>query len=339
MTDSGTSFEHLLRLSDDTGVFEHALGAVPRRECGYCVDDVARALIVIVREPRPDRAVAELGERCLAFLVHAQDPDGRFHNRLGYGRRWEDDAGTGDWWGRAVWALGTVAARHDQRWARDVARICFDRSATGRSSYPRTMAFAALGAAEVAAADPGDRAARRLLAAAGAVIGRPSDDPRWPWPEPRLTYANAVIPEALIAAGSVLEDDGLLRDGLALLDWLLGVETGDGHLSPTAVGGWGAGETRTVFDQQPIEAAALADACARALAVTGDPRWGTGIDLAVGWFLGDNDAGVPLLDVTTGGGCDGLTAAGCNTNQGAESTLALISTMQQSATSRCSAWR
>jgi hypothetical protein len=190
------------------------------------------------------------------------------------------------------------------------------------------MAFAAVGAAELLAVDPDDATARDLLLAAVAAIGRPTRDQEWRWPEPRLTYANALLPEALIAAGSALGDDGLVQDGLRLLEWLLAVETKDGHLSLTPVGGWGPGEVRATFDQQPIEAATVADACARAYASTGDARWLRGVDLAVAWFDGDNDAGLSLLDPETGGGYDGLTATGCNTNQGAESTLALIATAQ-----------
>ena len=321
-------FDHLLRLSDDTGVFEHAEGATPRREHGYCVDDVARALLVISREHDPAPEVAALGERCLAFVAHAQDADGRWHNRLGFDRRWQDAPSAGDWWGRALWALGTAAARHPRPWVRDTARPCFQRGATRRSPSRRSMAFAALGAAEVAASDPHDRSATALLADAAAVIGRPVDHPSWPWPEARLTYANAVLPDALIAAGAALRDDGLIDDGLRLLAWLLDTETGAGHLSLTPVGGWGPGEARRRFDQQPIEAAAIGEACARALAVTGDPVWQSGLDMAVAWFLGDNDAGVSLADPATGGGYDGLTAGGRNTNQGAESTIALISAMQ-----------
>jgi len=304
------------------------MGAIPRRGCGYCVDDVARALLVITRQPRPAPDVAALGERCVAFLTHAQGTDGGFHNRLGYDRRWEDAPGVGDWWGRALWALGTAAVHHPDSWVRDAARESFSLGATRRSPAVRSMAFAALGAAEMAGADPGDITALALLRAAAATIGRPSPDAGWPWPEPRLTYANALLPDALVAAGTALGDDRLVDDGLHLLAWLLATETRDGHLSPTAVGGWGPGEDRATFDQQPIEAASLADACARALACTGDARWSAGIDLAVSWFEGDNDAALALLDPATGGGYDGLTVSGRNTNQGAESTLALIATMQ-----------
>jgi hypothetical protein len=193
------------------------------------------------------------------------------------------------------------------------------------------MAFAALGAAEVLTAHPGHVPAVRLLAAIVPLVGRPDFGKAWPWPQPRLTYANAAIAEALIAAGSGLADDDVLAHGLGLLRWLLDVETFEGHLSVTPAGGWGRGEPRPAFDQQPIEAAALADACARAFELTGDERWADGVDRAVAWFLGDNDCRLPLYDQASGGGFDALTPHGRNTNQGAESTLAMVSTLQHAA--------
>jgi hypothetical protein len=331
-------FEHLLRLSDDTGLFEHAKGAVPRRECGYCVDDTARALVVISRQPSPVPAVIALGERCLALLNHAQVPGGSCHNRLGFDRRWEDEAGVGDWWGRSLWGSGTAAARGWSPRLRADALAHFDAGAACRSPWPRAMAFAALGAVEVIIAHPDHGGARDLLHDA-AVLLRPSlpdegGDARptgegWPWPEPRLQYANAAWAEALMAAGWGLGDDRLLGDGVRLLEWLLEMETVDGHLSLTPVGGWAPGEARPGYDQQPIEAAGLADACARAYALTGDGRFVAGVSRAVAWFLGDNDARVAMFDPITGGGYDGLEPGGHNDNQGAESTLALVSTLQQ----------
>jgi hypothetical protein len=324
------SFAHLLRMSDDTGLLEHARGATPRRWCGYCVDDVARGLVVVSREEDPAPEVAGLAACYLAFLSHALAPDGRCHNRFSYDRRWEDEPGNGDWWGRALWGLGAAAASHRDAWVRRDALDCFELGARCRSISPRAMAFATLGAADVLRVHPSHAGARGLVVDAVETIGRPAAGQAWPWPAPRLAYANAVLPEALIAAGSATGDDALLAGGLDLLGWLLDVETRDGYLSLTPVGGWAPGEARPGFDQQPIEAAAIADGCARAFSVSQDPRWLEGIDRAVGWFLGDNDAGVPMCDPHTGGGFDGLSATGRNANQGAESTLALISTMQQS---------
>jgi hypothetical protein len=156
-----------------------------------------------------------------------------------------------------------------------------------------------------------------------------SDDPAWPWPEPRLYYANALLPDAMIAAGVALERPALVARGLDLLGWLLARETRDGHLSVTSHGGSGPGEVGPSFDQQPIEVSTMADACARALLVDDSPKWLEAIAMANAWFDGDNDAKVIMWDPQTGGGYDGLHATVANQNQGAESTLALVSTRQQ----------
>ena len=158
------------------------------------------------------------------------------------------------------------------------------------------MAFAALGAAEVLDGSPDDPAALSLLTAATDVIGEPPANTAWPWPMTRLSYANAAIAEAVIVAGWRLGRDTVLRNGLRMLEWLLAGETRDGHLSVVPAGGWGRGEARPGFDQKPIEVAALADACVRAAAVTGDSSWLNGVSLCVEWFLGSNDTGVPVLD-------------------------------------------
>jgi hypothetical protein len=321
-------FAHLERLSDDTGLFEHARGSTPLRQHGYCVDDVARGLLVICREPAPSATLIRLAERYLAFLTHAQTADGMFHNRLSYDRRWVDEAGTGDWWGRAIWGLGTAAARAPLSRLRREAFTCFELACRHRSRWPRAMAFAGLGAAEVLAVIPDHDQARRLLADAVTTVGRVDVAADWTWPEPRLAYANAVLAEVYLAAGQHLGDASAADIGLRRLAWLLQVETREGHLSPTPVGGMAAGESRPGFDQQPIEAAALADACARALAMTGEVRWMAGLRLAVGWFVGDNDVRTGLI-TDAGGGSDGLCPTGCSENQGAESTLAMLSALQQ----------
>lgn len=324
-------YTHLFRLSDDTGLLEHARGAVPLREHGYCVDDAARGLVVACREPFPSSALVGLAERYLGFLAHGQSGDGRFRNRMGYDRRWQDEPDTADAWGRALWGLGTAASRGHSPWMRTAALELFESGVTLRSPWIRSNAFAALGAVEVLAAIPGHESARGLLEDAAKAIRVPDPYGPWPWPESRLAYANAALPEVLIGAGVLLPDEALLEEGLAMLGWLLDAETSteSAHLSPTPAGGWGMGDPRPGFDQQPIEAAALADACTAALKATGDARWAEGLRLAVAWFCGDNDLGLALHDPWTGGGHDGLGPGGRNANQGAESTLALISAYQR----------
>jgi hypothetical protein len=190
------------------------------------------------------------------------------------------------------------------------------------------MAFAGLGAAEVLRARPDDEVAAALLTDAASMVGVPGDDPNWRWPHPRLTYANAALAEVLILAGHLGDDPPLLAAGLRMLGWLRDIQMTDGRLSVLPVKGWQRGSPRLRHDQQPIEVAAIADAAATAGRVTGDARWTAVVRQAIDWFLGDNDIGVPMWDPATGGGYDGLTLHGPNLNQGAESTLALISTMQ-----------
>jgi hypothetical protein len=321
-------FAHLIRLSDERGVFEHARHDVPRREHGYCVDDVARALVVVCREPRPDAILRQLARRYLSFVLEALDAGGTCRNRLAVDGRWTDEPALGDWWGRAVWGLGVAAASAGTPGMRARALAGFRIAAQQRSPHIRAMAFAALGAAEVLRQRPDEDAASALARDAIAVIGAPRDDAAWPWPEDRLSYANASIAEALIVAGEALTDSVVVEGGLQLLEFLLGLETRGGHLSVTPAGGRGSDDGEAGYDQQPIEVAAIADACASAYRATLNPRWLSGITLAWAWFLGDNDSATPMFVADTGAGFDGLEAGGRNSNQGAESTLAMLSTAQ-----------
>jgi hypothetical protein len=321
-------FDHLLRLTDRRGTFEHALFAEPRPEHGYCTDDVARVLVVAARQPDAEGPVNGLAGVAVRFLNEAQTFGGACRNRMDNAGHWTDEPSTGDHWGRCIWGLGTAAAHSDVSLVGRLAVIQLERAAHARSKSPRAMAYAALGAAELLAVDPDHGASRELISDYAASLAAPSGDPAWPWPEPRLTYANAVLAEAMIAAGAVLDDSTLRQRGLDLLGWLIEYETADGHLSPTPVGGRGAGDARPGFDQQPIEVAALADACARAAVVDAGAIWPDAVRAAAAWFMGDNDAGQVMWDPETGGGYDGLHADGVNRNQGAESTLAVISTLQ-----------
>ncbi len=322
-------FAHLLRMTDHRATYEHATFAERRPEHGYCTDDMARVLVVATREPETPGVLNGLAGKALTFLNDAQSYNGACRNRMDKAGNWTDQPSTDDHWGRCIWALGTAAAYSDVSMVRRLAAIQFERAAKVRSPHPRAMAFAAIGAAELLSIEPGQTTALRLLTDYAAGLAVPSDDLAWPWPEPRLTYANAVLTEAMIAAGVALVDPALTQRGLALLEWLLAYETADGHLSPTPVGGRGPQDDRPAFDQQPIEIASLADACARAATVDPRPLWPEAIRSCADWFLGDNDASQIMWDPETGGGFDGLLADTVNLNQGAESTLAVISTLQQ----------
>ncbi|MBI3225564.1 MAG: glycosyltransferase [Mycolicibacterium cosmeticum] len=322
-------FDHLLRLSDHQGTFEQASGAAPRRDTGYRTADMAAVLAVVSREPGAGDAVHGLARLAVRFLNEAQAYSGGCRSRLDTSGRWTDGYALQDCWGRCLWALGIAAAHSDIGLVRRLSVVQFERAARGRSTEPRAMAFAAVGAAELLSVEPGHVAARTLIADYVAGLPAPTGDVGWPWPQPRLTHTNAVIAEAMIAAGVATDDPVLGERGLDLLGWLIDVETTGGHLSPTPAAGWSTGEPRPGFDQRPIEVSALAEACARAATSDARPLWPDTVRAAAAWFQGDNDAKRPLWDPETGGCHDGLDADGVSVNQGAESTLAAISTFQQ----------
>ena len=339
MTSGGTTpasdldqpvLDHLDRLTDDRGLFEHARYGVPRREHGYCVDDAARGLVVMCHEPEPGPTARRLARCYLAFVLDALDATGSCHNRMAVDGQWRDEAAVGDWWGRALWGLGVAAASAPTPGMRARALGGFRIAAQRRSPHLRSMAFAALGAAEVLRKRPEEIAARGLLTDMLAVVARAGGGgPGWPWPEERLSYANASIAEALIVAGAALPDGPALSRGLSLLEFLLRIQTRDGHLSVIPVGGRGRDDVGPGYDQQPIEVSALADACGSAFRITRQSSWLAGVDLAWDWFGGDNDSATPMFDPRTGAGYDGLERHGRNLNQGAESTLAMLATAQQ----------
>ena len=327
MTLPGVTLEHLTRMSDHCGLFEHAEGTVARQEHGYCTDDNARLLLVTTREASSG-STQRLSLLALGFVLAAQSADGGTRNRRDHTGRWTDTAGTEDCWGRSLWALGAAAADHPDPTVRRRALASFELGSRHRSRWSRAMAFAGLGSADLLDRRPEHGPARAVLTDALAIIDGPITQ-AWPWPEPRLRYANASLAEAVIAGGAALGQGAQLERGLAMLRWLLTMQTRDGHLSVVGVEGRGPGDDGPQFDQQPIEVAAIADACWRAFTITGDSFWSDGISQAAAWFCGDNDGGVVMYDPASGGGYDGLHPHAVNLNQGAESTLAFISTMQR----------
>lgn len=316
-------------MTSPIGLWEHALYSTPRFEHGYCTDDNARAIILLDREPDLPSSLMEMYRIYLQFLQDAALQGGGFHNRRRADGSWADTLGSDDSQGRAIWAIGSIARFGLEPWIREIGMELFERQVFSSPS-PRANAFAVLGAAEVLAADPNHHLAR-IRIEGWATHLRIRDGSQWPWPEARLSYDNARIPEAQIAAGGALGIDHMIQDGLKLLDWLTDQELIDGHFSFVPVGGWALGEERPGFDQQPVEAAAFADACNRAWHITNDFKWRDLVFTAARWFMGDNDRQLPMYDPDTGGGYDGLTLRGPNLNQGAESTIAALSSLQQAA--------
>jgi glycosyltransferase involved in cell wall biosynthesis len=328
------SMTHMRTLTDDTGILQHAVYAIPDRFHGYCTDDNARALITALRyhEISKDDSVLSLTSTYLAFLHHAYNPKTEgFRNFLTYDRRWTEETGSEDSHGRAVWSLGqTVALAPNDSILSFATRLFATGAATlDRLRSPRALAFAVIGLHAYLERFSGDAKARRLRS---LLAERLYDDFRrnasdeWPWCEETMTYANASLPHALLLAGQWLPHDDMVQQGLRSLEWLLRLQvTEDGKVSLIGNHGWLAKSgARARFDQQPIDAAALVDACAEAYRCTGDEAWRNRAVQCLGWFLGNNDTESVLHDASTEGCRDGLHADGPNLNEGAESTLAWL---------------
>jgi glycosyltransferase involved in cell wall biosynthesis len=330
---------HLRRLTDGTGILQHSKYWVPDRQHGYCTDDNARALIVVSRAAAHmtgGEDLQELAVRYLAFLRHAFNPErGMFRNLMGYERRWLEEQGSPDSHGRALWALGVAAAELPDDTLRLLSQQLLHQALPAAENLPdlRATAFALLGLAAYLERYGGDSAAKRtrgLLAERLWCAFRSATEPAWPWPEETLTYANAVLPQALLESGRQLGCREMVDCALACLHWLMEVQTLDGHFSAIGNQGWyRRGGVRARFDQQPIEAQASLDACISAFRATGERLWLDRALAAFHWFLGGNDLGQGLYDHRTGGCYDGLQPTGVNLNQGAESTLAWLHALIQ----------
>jgi glycosyltransferase involved in cell wall biosynthesis len=329
--------DHLHRMTDHTGIVEHAVFVVPNYPEGYTTDDNARALIVaVLLEEFGSSAPAgafDLASRYLAFLWLAFDPTSkRFRNCLSYERQWQEPEGSEDSHGRALWGLGTVLGRSKDAGLRGAAGRLFELAVPAAVEFksPRACAFALLGLQEYLDSFPGDRAA---LNAADALANRLLNSYRavhsadWNWFENSLAYSNARLPQALIRAGMRSANEEMVTAGLEALDWLTTIQRCEikGHFVPIGSHGFYSKETEKArFDQQPIEACAAVSACLQAYRATGRSRWRKEAWTAFNWFLGDNDLQIALYDPTTGGCRDGLHPDRANENQGAESTLSFL---------------
>jgi len=335
---------HLFVLTDDTGMLQHATHATPDLHHGYCTDDNARALIAAVKVAAlpPETWVGNHGyaeddllvatQRYLAFLAYAYNPEaGRFRNFMQYDRTWLEEVGSEDSHARTVWALGKVVRLAPNDDTRDLAERLMHQAMPAAEGFAhlRPWAYSLLGVDEYLRAGEGRNLAERLRYALGQQLFARWNEhasPDWPWWEDSLTWGNAKLPHAMLTA-ALAEERPKMRDAaLDALRWLLDVQTGEsGQLSIVGNHGWyHRGGEKAKFDQQPIEAKSLIQACLTAAAGTGDAYWTEQAVRCFEWFGGRNDVGAPLYNPDTGGGQDGLTEHGPNSNQGAESTLAYI---------------
>jgi len=323
--------DHLLRLSDDTGVVQHATFSVPARASGYCVDDNARALIVALHADALSGSAdtKRLVVTCLAFLHAAQTPEGRFRNVMSYARSFVDGTESDDCTGRALWALGTTARLSRDEGQRMLARQMFERGLTFATDLgPRGTALTILGLAAFLDRHPEVGPAAELLARLAARlcrIYRQESSADWRWFEPALTYDNALLPLALWRAHA-LTGDAESRDVAAeTTDFLETTCFVGNRLVLVGNSGWHVrGGTRPDADEQPTDAAAFVLAFRSAYLVTRDDRYLRRMREAFAWFLGANRLEAAVYDSATAGCRDGLGQQQPNLNQGAESTIAFL---------------
>jgi hypothetical protein len=327
--------DHLRRMTDDTGIFQHAIFTVPNYHEGYTIDDNARALTVsTLLEELGSDDTADLMSRYFAFLCYAfNSKTGRFRNFMSYQRKWLEENGSDDSHGRALWALGTVLGRSETLGLQSMAGWLFEKAlpAILETTSPRAWAFALIGIDEYLERFAGDRriteAGEKLAGRLLGLYGRNRSD-EWRWYEESLTYCNGVLPHAMVIWGRRVGNKGMTEAGLESLQWLADLqraETDGGYLVPIGSNGFchrGGGRAR--FDQQPVEAQAMVSSCLEAYRFTRDPRWRKEARRAFDWFLGRNDLNLTIYDPTTGGCRDGLHSDRVNENQGAESSLAFL---------------
>jgi glycosyltransferase involved in cell wall biosynthesis len=330
------SLNHLRRLTDDTGLLQHSIFAVPNRAEGYTTDDNARALILTVLLEKKGEQFGnsrDSAPRYLSFLEHAFNPaKGRFRNFLGYDRLWSEAEGSEDCHGRALWALGTVLGRSGDQGLKAAAGRLFEFAVSRVVEFhsPRAWAYALLGIQEYLNSYPGDRDAQKIRSALSYRLLEMYESIRtqdWKWFEDVLAYGNARLPQAILVVGLATGNDRMLSAGLESLDWLLKIQRCEtnGHFVPIGSQGfYRKGGERARFDQQPLEAAGAVSAYLQAHHVTADSRWHGEAWSAFNWFLGDNDLQLSLYDSVTGGCRDGLHPDRANENQGAESTLSFL---------------
>ena len=324
----------LFSITDNVGILQHCVYTTPDRRHGYTTDDNARAVIVasmVWSHFQDERVLAPL-QTYLAFLNHARPAGGgRFRNLLTYDRCWLEMNWSDDCQGRVQWALGYLIAHAPNKSMRLLAEDLF-RSSLGNFeciSSPRAWAFAVLGLYYYLREYSDDQVARavlKTLAKRMETAFQEYETADWPWCENLVTYDNGRMPQALILAGLALNDESLTQRGLRVLNWLLDVQTADdGHLSVIGSDGWlPRGGRRAPYDQQPLEAAALIEACKAAYRATGEERWLIEMRRCFAWYLGKNDNGVSLIDFKSRGCHDGLVCSGVNQNFGAESCVSWL---------------
>lgn len=325
------SLTHMRRLTDDTGMYQHARFTLPNRKFGYCTDDNARAVIAMTKyySQYPDPEALRLFQIYLSFVLYSQQENGLVNNFMNFDRTWLKDEPHHDALGRTLWAFGTVIAEPPSASYLSLIKDAFDKTVMHVSKeHPRSMAYSILGMSDYLKQFPGASDIKRHMAVAADQLIRQYEEnnyPDWQWFEDIFTYDNAILPHALFIASQHLGEK-YLHVALKTSEFLLKNTYNDsGHFSFIGCHGWyHRDEKRAQFDQQPIEAAGTVMMLHAAYEATKNKDFLKLQRKAFDWFLGANDLRIPIYNFKTKGCHDGLTRNGVNANQGAESTLSFL---------------
>jgi hypothetical protein len=333
-------FNHLKRLTDSTGVLQHAKYSFPNYSEGYCTDDNARALILMLLAGQlnmQDSWLDHLKSSTISFLNFALNRKTlRFRNFMGYNREWLDEQGSEDSHGRAIWALGCSIYSSNDCDLQDISNHLFKAALkpVTQFSNPRSWSFVLLGVNEYLKRFPDDRVCKCIeseLTDRIYSMFSQNGSTDWPWCEDIVTYDNARITQGLLNCGVRSNRTDFIDTALNSLHWLVRIQTTkEGHFRAIGSNGfYKRGSSIAQFDQQPIEASAMISSCSEAFKITGDYTWVQSARTIFSWFLGGNDLGFTLYDETSGGCRDALHADRVNRNQGAESTLSFLSSLSE----------
>lgn len=324
--------DHAVRLTDSTGIFQHATYGIPNYHEGYCLDDNARALLMALMAYRrmKDETALQYIPTYLAYIHYAQNEDGTFRNFMGFDRKFLDDVGSEDAFGRAIWAIGYTMAHAPKDAYFQVARQIFFKAVPQfeRLQSIRSIANTILGLYHYLKSHPTDDGMMELTHRLAFRLYKEYEAHRhgdWHWYESLLAYDNALLPLAMLRAGELLNHDPFRQVGFESMTFLEKHTMSRGYLSLVGNEGWFKQDgVISRFDQQPVDAMATVLLFLQAYNDTGDSHYLQSVYTAFMWFLGENDLRMSLYDFETGGCCDGLEKDGVNRNMGAESTLAYL---------------
>lgn len=326
------SLDHIVRLTDDTGIIQHAKFGIPNLKEGYCLDDNSRALLMVLMSynQTKDKQALKLAPIYLSYIHFMQNKDGTFRNFLSFSREFLDEVGSEDSFGRTIWALGYLLANAPNDAYYQMGRLVFFEAAPNFEKIKsiRGIANTMLGICHYLKTNPSDDGMTEVLKRLTGVLIQHyeiNSTPDWPWFESLFAYDNGILPLALLHAAELLNDEQVTGIAVQTMEFLTKITLKDGYLSVVGNENWYKKDgERAMFAQQPLDALAMILMYQQAYQLTQEKDYLRKLFSCFMWFLGENDLRMSLFDFETKGCCDGLESYGINRNQGAESSLAYL---------------